>query len=150
MAVLVAALALASAQRRRERRPVLGTASRPLFAAREEPAPLVGSHFMPDFDWSEPDWSDESSWGFKESKKVAVEPEVEAREYREPGEEARDYLQSERGIRQRPRWQQGEVEEGAQRRSDLGRRRRPGKVRGEGEALRQRRPVRVRGGARPR
>ena len=125
-------------QRRRERRPVerllvAGTSSKPLFSAREEEQPLVGKGFMPDFGWSGPDWNDGAEWGFKESKRVVTERAealFEGREYLEqPVVEAREYVEPLR--RSRPRWRlEGGAGGGqpAQRRSDVGRRRRPSKV----------------------
>ena len=130
-------LLVAGQQRRRERRPVerllvAGTSTRPLFAAREEEQPLVGKGFMPDFGWSGPEWNEGSEWGFKESKRVVTERAealFEGREYVEqPVVEAREYVEPVR--RSRPRWRlEGEAGgQKAQRRSDMGRRRRPSKA----------------------
>ena len=130
-------LAVVGQQRRRERRPVerllvAGTSTRPLFAAREEEQPLVGKGFMPDFGWSGPEWNEGSEWGFRESKRVVTERAealFEGREYVDPPvAEAREYVEPVR--RGRPRWRiEGDaVGQKAQRRSDIGRRRRPNKA----------------------
>ena len=140
-------LLVAGQQRRRERRPVerllvAGTSTRPLFSARDEEQPLVGKGFMPDFGWSGPEWNEGSEWGFKESKRVVTERSealFEGREYVEqPDVEAREYVEPVR--RSRPRWRiEGEAGgQKAQRRSDMGRRRRPSKAsRIQGEVYRR-------------
>lgn len=134
MARLILLLALTSmvgAQRRRERRPV-ASSSRPLFAPRDEPAPLVGEAFMPSFDWEGPDWG----FGFKESKKVELEA-VEPREYVEEPVQRLDFQRPRKRVREEALSREEMVQlllqeqaeqQHAQRRSDVGRRRRPSKV----------------------